>query len=117
MAQSHGAGEGPAFDKEAYEKFAKLAKEAPTFGATGAQPAPEQSPDDEGAIQFALGTANGQVIVNFGKPVAWLGLSPHQAMTLGQALLVQASEARLINRAKHDRTMDAAAHRVTVSTS
>lgn len=116
MAQSHGADDGPKFDKSAYEAFAKLAKQAPTFGATGATPAGEVSADDEGAIQFNLGTANGQVIVNFGKPVAWLGLSPHQAMTLGQALLVQAQEARLINRAKHDRTVDADAHRSTVPT-
>jgi hypothetical protein len=55
--------------------------------------------DDEGAINIAIGIEEGNVIVNFGKPVAWLGLPGDQAIEMGRTLIKRGREA--INLTKH----------------
>ncbi len=50
-------------------------------------------PEDEGAIKIAIGIENGNVIINFGKPVAWLGLPPSACMEMGRTLIKRAREA------------------------
>ncbi len=59
------------------------------LGATGTFPQGQVSDDDEGALRMAVGydKLNGIVKVDFGKPVAWLGLPPPQAAQLGLLLL------------------------------
>lgn len=51
------------------------------------------TPDDEGAISVAIGISNGNVIINFGKPIAWLGLPPAACMEMGRTLIKRAREA------------------------
>lgn len=51
------------------------------------------TPDDEGNISVAIGISNGNVIINFGKPVAWLGLPPAACMEMGRTLIKRAREA------------------------
>jgi len=55
--------------------------------------------EDEGEIGVAIGIENGNVIVMFPKPVAWLGLPPEQAMEMGRTLIKRAREA--IDMTKH----------------
>jgi len=61
----------------------------PRFGPTGQFPHPPVSDDDEGEI--TIGTRydpiNGLVEIALGKPVAWLGLTPELARTVGQSLI------------------------------
>ena len=55
--------------------------------------------EDEGAIAIAIGIDEGNVIINFGKLVAWLGLPGDQAIELGRTLIKRGREA--INLTKH----------------
>ena len=55
---------------------------------------------DEGQISIAIGVEpQGNVIINFGKPIAWLGLPGDQAMEMGRTLIKRGREA--IELAKH----------------
>lgn len=110
MASNHGEGQGP-FDRRLLEAIRSTKS---TFGATGKFPDGQLSPDDEGEIQFGITNANGQVIVNFGKPVAWLGMHPSQAMAIADALIKHAHEARVIGGNRAERRAKAAKHRRTV---
>lgn len=51
--------------------------------------------DDEGEITFAIAAdpRNRKVVIQFGKPVAWLGLDPEDAEALGRMLITKAHEA------------------------
>ena len=61
-------------------------------GAIGSYPEGHLTPTDEGAIQFAVGESNGKVVVDFGTPVQWLGMSVQQAADLASSLLKKARE-------------------------
>lgn len=58
------------------------------IGATGEFPEGKLNSNDEGEIRFgvALDKEARKVILNFGKPVAWLGMSPGQAIELADLL-------------------------------
>jgi hypothetical protein len=43
--------------------------------------------EDEGALKLAVGSADGVVRVDFGKPVAWLGLPPAEAVQFARLIL------------------------------
>lgn len=64
------------------------------LGATGRHPFGKASADDEGELQFAVGTDHSQSIVRieFGKPVGWLGLPESSARELGLLLVAKADE-------------------------
>ncbi len=51
-----------------------------TLGATGAFPAGKLHPTDEGELRLAVGHASGNVVIQFGKPVRWLGLPKAEAL-------------------------------------
>lgn len=55
--------------------------------------------DDEGKIGIAIGIKDGNVIIQFPKPIAWLGLPADQAMEMGRVLIRRGREA--IELAKH----------------
>lgn len=61
-------------------------------GALGAFPEGKLTGNDEGAIQFAMGEANGKVVIDFGTQVHWLGMTPQQAAEFASALLKKAKE-------------------------
>jgi hypothetical protein len=61
-------------------------------GALGDFPEGQLTKTDEGAIQFAIGERGGKVVVDFGTPVHWLGMTPQQAAEFASLLLKRARE-------------------------
>ena len=61
-------------------------------GATGHFPNGQMSKHDEGAIQFAIGEQDGKVVMDFGTPVHWFGMTPEEAADLASLLLKRARE-------------------------
>ena len=62
-------------------------------GAVGDHPDGVLRGGDEGLIQFAVGHEDGKVVIDFGKPVAWLGMTPQQAADFASSILNRAREA------------------------
>lgn len=56
------------------------------LGATGKFPEGKINERDEGEIAFAVGVEDGKIVLNFGKPVAWIGFPPDQAMELARMI-------------------------------
>lgn len=48
--------------------------------------------DDEGALETRIGVKDGTVIIDFGKPVVWIGLDHFNAVTLAKNILKRAGE-------------------------
>lgn len=49
---------------------------------------------DEGELRIAITHTGGKVVVDFGKPTAWIGLDPDGADQLAELLKQHAREAR-----------------------
>jgi len=64
------------------------------LGATGRYPEGKLGKHDEGEIAFAVAAdpKNKKVLIDFGKPVAFLGMNPEQAVALGEMLIAKAGE-------------------------
>lgn len=65
-------------------------------GALGDFPQGHLTKTDEGAIQFAIGEKDGRVVIDFGTPVHWVGMTPQQAAEFASMLL---KRARAVGRA------------------
>lgn len=63
-------------------------------GPTGRFPLGKLVPEDEGEIAVAFTHAGGKVVIDFGKPVAWVGFTPDQADAIADALREHATKAR-----------------------
>lgn len=63
------------------------------FGATNRYPRGRLNETDEGELQMGVAVDQGTVILAFGKPIAWLGLTPAIARDLAQTLIHRADEA------------------------
>ena len=61
-------------------------------GALGEFPEGKLTKTDEGAIQFAIGEKDGKVVIDFGTPVHWVGMTPQQAAEFASLLLKRARE-------------------------
>lgn len=59
-------------------------------GPIGDYPEGMLTPKDEGSIQFAIGDKDGKVVLDFGAPIAWIGLTPQQAMDIAASLMSRA---------------------------
>lgn len=59
-------------------------------GPVGDYPHGRLTPADEGSLQFAVGGKDGKVVIDFGSPVAWVGMTPQQAMDLASSIMRQA---------------------------
>ena len=70
-----------------------MAKPFTPFGATGKFPRGKMHESDEGELRLGVTVQQGTVIVVFGKPVAWLGLTPQIARELATTLMERADEA------------------------
>ena len=71
-------------DPEITEALGDLAED---LGATGLFPGGSLTEFDEGSIRFAVAYAKGKILVDFGKPVAWLGMSPAEAKRFARVLM------------------------------
>jgi hypothetical protein len=62
------------------------------------------SPDDEGSISIAVTKDESQncVIVQFGKPITWIGMDPHMALHLGSIIVGHAKS--LLSKKKTGRS-------------
>ncbi len=61
-------------------------------GAIGDFPEGQLTKSDEGSIQFAIGEQDGKVVIDFGTPVHWLGMTPQQAADFASTVLKRARE-------------------------
>jgi hypothetical protein len=66
------------------------------LGATGRFPHGHINENDQGEIQIAVAADRKQqkVIIDFGKPVAWIGFDADQARELGEMLIAKGMECR-----------------------
>jgi hypothetical protein len=66
------------------------------LGATRRWPHGRLGPDDQGEIKVAIAADldNGRVQIEFGKPVAWLSLTPADALALAGKLVEKAQVCR-----------------------
>ncbi len=55
---------------------AELLAKALKLGATGQHPEGKVSPDDEGELKLGVAHKDGNVVIVFGRPVAWLAMPP-----------------------------------------
>ena len=78
------------------------------FGATGCFPEGKLVEADEGEICFGVShdPSTAKVVLDFGTPVAWIGMNARQAMELANSLLHHGRNCRLLTRRK---TQDLAA--------
>jgi len=74
-------------------KLIEATKES-QFGPTGKFPEGKITENDEGEIQYGITHYKGKVIINFGTPIASLGMTPEQA---GDMALSLAEHANRIN--------------------
>ena len=65
------------------------------IGATGLHPDGKLTPQDEGGIQFRVGSENDKVVLDFGSPVHWVGMDAQQAADLASSLM---KWARIVGR-------------------
>lgn len=56
------------------------------LGPTGEFPQGQLNEHDEGEIRLGVGVQDGKVVLNFGKPVVWIGMDPRQARQLAESL-------------------------------
>lgn len=82
----------PEFDKEMEERLSAIMRE-PLIGATGLHTEGKLTEQDEGGIQFAVGVQDGKVVLDFGTPVAWLGMRPEDALKVAESLIQNARKA------------------------
>ncbi len=89
------------------EKIAQMKREllSTSVGATGQFPDGKLAPHDEGEIFFAVGIKDGRVILDFGKPVHSLGMTPHQAVAIAEMLVSKARSANIIGASKEPLTL------------
>ena len=67
-------------------------KKLSTIGATGEFPDGKLNENDEGGLQMAIFTKDENLIIEFGKPVHWLGMSKAEAKEFARAILKKADE-------------------------
>lgn len=76
--------------EEAADKFLEAERQL-RLGATGKFPEGKLTPDDEGEIRIAIGAdESGNVVIDFGKPVKWIGFNAEQALQLAASLRAKA---------------------------
>lgn len=61
-------------------------------GATGKFPQGKLREDDEGELRVAMGTVDGKIVLDFGKPLKWVAMTPEEALTFASKLQDRAAE-------------------------
>ena len=67
----------------------------PILGATGEFPRGKLNPDDEGEIRLAITHRRNDIIIDFGKPVHWIGFPFQDAEKFVNLLIKQINEIRV----------------------
>ena len=95
----HSDGQGPKSTDETMKRFIKRGQGAQADidrilypGPTGEFPHRKLTDDGEGQIQFSVGIKDNRVIMDFGKPVNWIGLAADDAREVGKALIKHAKK-------------------------
>ena len=78
--------------KTQQERLRELLDTTGFRGALGEFPEGKLTKQDEGAIRFAIGSKGDKVILDFGSPVHWVGMTAQQAADLASSLLSKARE-------------------------
>jgi hypothetical protein len=87
--------DGPGFQRRQKMMRDLLTTAAEFRGAMGEFPQGKLTPQDEGAIRFAVGEQGGKVVIDFGTAVHWFAMTAQEAADLASILL---SKARLVGR-------------------
>jgi hypothetical protein len=79
--------------------FAEMARasdreRAAPLGATGQFPEGKLTEVDEGEVRIGITDLDGKVVVDFGKPTAWIGFNPDQADDVARAIAARAAKIR-----------------------
>ena len=84
---AHHGSQGPSGElRKAFEGMSEH------LGGTGKFPRGMVDGSDEGELAFGVAVKDGTVILNFNKPVAWMGMDADQARQMGQLLFEKARE-------------------------
>lgn len=70
---------------EAMNRSLEETREGLDLGPTGKHPEGILVPSDEGGFQYRVGAEAGKVVLDFGKPVVWVGFNPEDADKLWRA--------------------------------
>jgi hypothetical protein len=65
-----------------------------TIGATGSFPDGKLTDGDEGEIKIEITQVDGRVVMNFGKPITWIGFTLEQAVQIAESLIKHSNENR-----------------------
>ena len=57
------------------------------IGATGEFPQGKLNADDEGQLRMAITVKDDKLIIDFGKPVHWLGMNKEEARQFAELIL------------------------------
>ena len=75
------------------EDIEKLVTNGPgAFGPTGKFPLGKLTDDDEGELRIGITTSKGNVVIDFGKNITWIGMPPEQAIQFGELIIKRAKE-------------------------
>lgn len=67
------------------------------LGATNRFPRGKLTDDDEGGIRLRVAARGGVVVLDFGKPVSWIGFPPQEARDLCDSILKHARSIETVN--------------------
>lgn len=79
---------------EDFAKFMQDEIEKLELGPTGQFPDGKLADCDEGEIQIAVTVLQGKVVINFGKPIAFIGFTTEQADDIADLLRKHAADIR-----------------------
>ncbi len=95
----HSDGPGPEVTAETIKRFFKRGKNAQSgidrilnLGPTGKFPQGKLTEDDAGEIEFTVARKGDKVVMDFGTPVKWVGLTADDAREVGKALIKHAKK-------------------------
>ncbi len=77
--------------QESTAQETEIRRKQQVLGATGQFPEGQLTEADEGEIRFGVTAVDGKVVLDFGTPVTWMGMTPEQAKDLGQLLVERAA--------------------------
>jgi len=87
----HSSTPDPEMTGKLREAFSGLDDIQDVLGATGRFPGGQLTELDEGEITFRIAFVSGKVVLDWGKPITWVGMSTEQAKDLARDLMKYAN--------------------------